>query len=527
MKQTSMFRQLSSLSRDSIIYGVSVVLGQFVGFLLIPLYTNYLDPNEYGVLEVLNTTLTVLGIVLAMGLTTALLRFHATREDEDGKRTVTGTAVFFLMAISLLVLLVLQVAAGPISSLILPSEETFTAADKTNLFRIVFLTLFFNEGISIVLTVFRARGQPVKYAMASVSQFLLAVALNLVFVVGLHKGVAGVLYAELITTACIYAVLMSTLIRRIGIRFSKQDLKAMLAYGLPLIPSGIGGWMMVMADRWILVRLLGEGPVGVYSLGYKFGMVIQGILVGPIQLAWLPFLFATAKQEKSRETYTRVFTYFLLVALLAALVLSTLAKEVIEVMATKPEYHQAYKVIPLVALSYVLYGCYHLMAAGIYVEGKTKHMAVLMGVAATVNVALNFALIPHYEIMGSAIATLVGYAILPVGAYIISQRYYRIDYEWGRVVKLVLVVVLIYVACLLVQSTIGSHVMEKWPRVLLTGGLKVLLLFTYPVLLYAIRFFRPEEIGLAAQLIRSAPAYVARRLGRKPSSPDGPGSAAE
>jgi O-antigen/teichoic acid export membrane protein len=196
-------------------------------------------------------------------------------------------------------------------------------------------------------------------------------------------------------------------------------------------------------------------------------------------------------------------------------------------MAKNPDYHQAYKVIPLVALSYVLYGCYFQMAAGIYLEGKTKHMAVLMGVAAVINVALNFALIPHYEIMGSAIATLVGYAILPVGAYIISQRYYRIDYEWGRVLKIVLVVVLIYVACLLVQSAIGSHVTEKWPRVLLTGGLKLFLVCTYPVLLYAIRFFRPEEIGLAKQFARSVPAYVAQRLGRKPSSPHGPGNVGE
>ena len=528
MKQTSVFKQLLSLSRDSIIYGLSVVISQFVGFLLIPVYTRRLGTTGYGVVEVLNTTAAVLGIIIGMGFTTALLRHYCSREDEEGKRTVASTAVVFLMATSLVVLLALELAAGHIASLIFPSAELFTPAEYTKFFRIAFVSLFFNEGIAIALTVFRARGEPTKYAMASISQFLLAVTLNLVFVVALRKGVVGVLYADLVTTACLYIVLMTSLVRRVGIRLSRHELKSMLIYGLPLVPSGLGGWMLVMADRWILVRLLGTDPVGVYSLGYKIGMVIQGILVGPVQLAWLPFLFATASQEKARETYARVFTYFLLVALLAALAISTLAKEVLMVMAA-PAFRDAYKVIPLVALSYVLYGCYFQIAAGIYLEGKTKHMAVLMGVAAVLNVALNFALIPHYGIMGSAVATLIGYALLPVGAYVISQRYYRINYEWGRVIKMVLVVTIIYAASVFVglsYSTLHSHMSATYAH-MIVGVWKVLLLLCYPVLLYAIRFFRPEEILLVKQAVRTASGYVLRRLGKKPSSPDGPGNVGE
>lgn len=531
MKQTSVFRQLLSLSRDSVIYGISVVISQFVGFTLIPVYTKVLKDTGYGAVEILNTTETVLGLILAMGFTTALLRFYSSREDEESKRTVASTAVVFLAATSLVVLLALELAAGPISSLIFRSSGTFTSAEYTRFFRLIFLSTFFNGGIGIALTVFRARGEPTKYAITSVVQFVMAVSLNLLFVIGLHKGVVGVMYAELITTASLYVVLMTSLVRRVGIRLSRHELKAMLNYGLPLVPTGIGSWMLVMADRWLLARLVWKtapgglvngalqdwviGQVGVYSLGYKFGMVIQGVLVGPIQLAWLPFLFATAKQDKARETYTRVFTYFLLAALLIALAISALAKELIAVMAD-PSFYEAYKVIPLVALSYVLYGCYYQLAAGMYLEGKTNHMAVLMGVAAVLNVALNFALIPHYGIMGSAVATLVAYALLPVGAYVISQRYYHVDYEWGRVSKMVLVVAVIYAASVFVGSAVHS--------LLISGGVKVLLLLTYPVLLYAVGFFRHEEIDLVRQFVRSALAWVGRRLGRKPSSPDGPGN---
>lgn len=458
MSQPSIFKQVFSLSKDSIIYGLSTVMSQLIGFLLVPVYTDKLGTQGYGVMEVLNTTSAVLGIILAMGITTAMMRFYAGREDEEEKKRVASTAVLFLMATGLVALLLLELSAGPIASLIRDPQRD--CSRDAHFFRILFVSLFFNGGINIALTVFRARGAPVRYAMASVTQFLMAVTLNIIFVAGLNKGVEGVLYSELITSAFLYVVLMSTLLRRVGLRVSRQDLKAMLDYGLPLIPSGLGAWILVMADRWILTTLLGAGPTGVYSLGYKFGMVIQGILVGPIQLAWLPFLFSTARKPRAAETYTRVFTYFLAVALLAGLALSALGEELVLAMATPP-FHNAYKVIPLVALSYVLYGCYFQMAAGIYIEGKTRNTASIMIVGAVVNVGLCFALIPPFGIVGAAVATLVSYAILPFGAYFYAQRYYPIVYEWGRVVKLVLVAAVVFAACLGVGSGVRYYLVRS------------------------------------------------------------------
>ncbi len=450
VSQPSVFRQVFSLSKDSIIYGLSTVLSQFVGFLLVPLYTDKLGTQGYGVIEVLSTTAAVLGIILAMGVGTAMMRFYAGREDEEGKKRVASTAVIFLAVTGLVALVLLELAAGPLSRLILTDPYRDRSHD-TFYFRILFASLFLNGGVDIALTVFRARGAPVRYAMASVTQFLMTVTLNIVFVLGLNKGLEGVLFSQLITAGFLYVVLMGALLRRVGITVSRRDLKAMLDYGLPLIPSGLGAWILVMADRFILMRLMGAGPTGVYSLGYKFGMVVQGILVGPIQLAWLPFLFSSARKPGASQTYTRVFTYFLAVALFAALALSALGEELVLAMATPP-FHNAYNVIPLVALSYVLYGCYFQMAAGIYIEGKTRNSATIMMVGAVVNVGLCYALIPHFGIMGAAVATLVSYALLPVGAYFFAQRYYPITYEWGRVVKMTLAAAVIFTGCLAVGS---------------------------------------------------------------------------
>jgi O-antigen/teichoic acid export membrane protein len=516
MNQTSVLRQLFSLSRDSIVYGLSLAISQFVGFLLIPLYTSYLTPAHYGTLEILSITSSLLGMVVAMGLASALIRSYLKCEDQQGKQVVVSTVLVFLTVTSLLFMLVLQLLAGHISTLLFDSSE------YTTYFRIIFLSMFFNEGSTIALAVFRAKGQPIRYAAAAICQFVLSVVLNIVFVVGLEMGVEGILYAGLITAVFVYIVLMANLVRQVGTKLSGHQLKMLLAFGLPLVPSNVGGWILTMADRYFLQLLSTSQEVGLYSLGYKLGMVILALLVGPFQLAWLPFLFSSAKEKRAAETYSRVFTYFVLVALFAALVISILAREILMVMST-PAFHDAYKVVPLVAASYVLWGCHYILAVGIYLEGKTKYLAVLVGGAAILNLGLNYLLIPGYGMMGAATATLVCYALLPVGAYLVSRRYYVVNYEWGRVAKVVLLVTLIYVASIFVDrsySAMHSHMSATYAHVIV-GGLKLLLLLCYPVLLYSIRFFRAEEIHIIRTLVRTAPGYLVRKLGRKPDSHDG------
>jgi O-antigen/teichoic acid export membrane protein len=282
------------------------------------------------------------------------------------------------------------------------------------------------------------------------------------------------------------------------------ELKEMLRFGLPLVPAGLGVWIMTMADRYFLQFLSTPQELGLYSLGYKFGMVVQGLIVGPFMLAWGPFFWSVAKEKDARDIYSSVLTYFTLVAMAVALVLSVLSKQALEVMAA-PAFYGAYTVIPLIALSYVLYGCYLILPVGINLERKTKYLAAIVGVGAVVNLGLNYLLIPRYGMMGAAVATLIAYLLLPVGSYFVSNRYYPIRYEWRRIARIFVAAGLVYAGSLFITAD----------STVITGVLKLLSLLGFPLLLFAFRFFKPEEVQKTKEIARALPGYLRNRVLRR------------
>lgn len=490
-----MFNQLLRLSKHSLVYGFGVAASQFIGFLLIPLYTRHLTPADYGTLQIFGVTQGILSIIVLMGLGSALFMSYFHYKDEVSRKTVVSTALIFVTGVSLCISLVLIAAASNFSLIF------FECTAYTRYFQIIFLTLFFDAAIVIPLSVFRAREQSKRYALVALSRLLLAIALNIYFLVILQRGVLGILESGLITAGLLYCFLIPGLVKATKLSFSKPHLKEMLSFGLPLVPGGLGTWILTVSDRYFLLFLSTTHELGLYSLGYKFGLVVQGLIVGPFTLAWGPFFWSTATEENAKEVYSSVLTYFVLIAMFVALALSVLSKELLMIMATPP-FHEAYKIIPLIALSYVLYGCYFILAAGFNLEKKTKYVPLIVGVAAAMNLGLNFLLIPSYGAMGAAIATLISYLMLPIGSYFVSRRFHPIKYEWSRLAKIFIAAVLIYVGSLDITNDC----------VIISGLLKVLTLLAYPVLLYVFGFSKPAEIEKGKDLIKAASEYFRLRL---------------
>jgi len=248
------------------------------------------------------------------------------------------------------------------------------------------------------------------------------------------------------------------------------------------MPSALAVWVLTWSDRYLLRLLADYTEVGLYDVAYKFGMIVNMVLVAPFRTAWLPFLFQIRESPDAERIYGVVLTYFFAVGMGLFLFLSLFSREIVR-LCTTPVYLPTYRAIPLVAFSYLCYGVYFIVDAGVLLAGKTRFYPMITGAGAALNVGLNLWLIPQFGMMGAALATLIAYVFIACAMYWASRICYPIAYERDRLAKILLAGALV--------MTIGQ--LFQTDRLSIALPLKGLIWITFPIFLWMFRFFQPEE----------------------------------
>ncbi len=487
-----MYQSIKQLGYHSFVYGLGNMLSKLLGFFLLPIYTRYLTPADYGILALLTLTQSILVILANLGLSSALFREVIYKKTTEKK--AESTALYTLFVVSLFML-----AIGYILAPIL-SRAIFNDAALTPLLRLVFLSVVFNNILIVFNARLRIREQSLFYSIFSVSSFLVGAGLNIYFVAIARRGVEGLILAQVILAALQAFVCLLMLRDLIKPDFSKPVLRSLLNFGLPLVPGAIAALMLVSADRYILNRYSTTTMVGLYSLGYSIGMVIN-LIVQAVQLAWPAQLFEIAKLPDAKQRFSMTLTYYCLALGFISLAVSVLAREILVIMTT-PEFYSAYIILPLITLSYVFYGIRFMTTIGMYIKNKVKYSSFVMIGAAIFNVLLSFILIPRFGMIGAAWATFISYFLLALVNITVDSRFMQIPYEYWRLTKIVAIWLLIFGLSLLINT----------PSIWINLILKSLLLLGYPIFLFVIRFYSQQEIRFIKDTLsqrafhRSAPS---------------------
>lgn len=493
-----MFRQISQLGKHSAIYGAGLILQRLASFILLPLYMAYLSTADYGIQEVLNNTSSLLITVSGLGLISALYRSYFMYSDDGRRLDVAKTALSIFALSSAVVGGLLALFSRQMSGLLLPD------ASYSPLLMLTVLYIILSNIIAVPFAILRAKTQSIRYAVFSLAQFLIHMAGAIWLVAGLGRGVRGSLESMVLGQVAVLILFLPSFATTLKAHFSWPDLKEMLTFGLPLVPAMVAALSLTVSDRYFLRAFSTFDEIGVYGLGYRFGTMVQVLVMLPFSLSWAPVMWSVAAKPYAQRFYATVLTYFTAVALYVALGLSVLSPEVIRLMSRQEAYWRAWQVVPLVALSYVLYGLYYQLAVGLNLRKKTQYLPFVVGAAAGLNLLLNFVLIPLWGMMGAAAATLASYLALAILVYVVSNHFYPVSYEWGRLAKLAALFGFCYGSSLLIPST-------SLPMAL---TMKVVLLLLCPLALYALRFFTPEEIARGRELVREGQRIVNSRFHR-------------
>lgn len=429
------FRELSFLAKHSVIYGLGNVLSRIVAFIMLPIYTRHLSPFDYGVLEIVDTTTSMIGLVAGLGVVGAMSRFYFDYQDEEGRKRVVGTTFALTAAAVGIVLCVLL----PLSSRL--ADLLFDRKSLAPIFNVALTGLGVGLFVDVAQSYLRIRQQSIWYVVVSLGNLLVGVGLNIYFIVFRGTGVIGIFYASLLAKLVVTLPLAIYILKQVGLHLDRALAARMYRYSLPLIPSDLANTVIGYSDRFFINHFLSTAAAGIYGLAQKLGTVAHLLITTPFLMTYLPRRFEIAKGESAPKTFASVFDYHMLVLVVFSLGLALFAHEILVVMTT-PAYYAAADLIPVIAFSMVVLGMKYHFQFGILYCNRTTYQMYINLISATLHVSLNALLIRTLGVWGALLAFCVATLSNTVLSLLVARRLYPIPYDFGRGTRLAAVALL-------------------------------------------------------------------------------------
>ena len=486
------FRKLSKST--AVLSGANAIQAA-AAFALLPIYTRYLTPGDYGLAELLITSITLSTIVTGQGIPSAVGRRlnFVYRDDNDAQKTSVSTAIGYLSFCGIVFCAVVALFSTAVSSAVMDSPQY---GDLVLVGLVV--TLMRGAGSTCEITL-RAHFRATSVAAVRLTSFLARAGLILYLLMVSNWGFESLVYG-LAASEFVSVGLALFLVRRyLVLRFSTKELRAMLAYGLPLLGSAGSFFILSLSNRYFLNYMTGPTEVGLYSIADRLANALNLLIFIPL-IAFLPaayFEIASRESTAAPGQFARFATQFVAGGALLVSGMLLFADVVVANLFTKA-YHESASAVGILSFGYFLFAASDMTKIGLNITGKTLWLPVPVACAALVNVGLNLALIPTLGFLGAALATLVAYGVLWFVGLRLSQRQYPIPYE----VRKITIVALGGIA--LIAGYVGTAELGDLPRF----GVRLLMLLAYGVFLLLTRTLEPSVL---IRVIRSS----------RPGEPDG------
>jgi O-antigen/teichoic acid export membrane protein len=466
--------QILSLGKKFLIYGVGTMLTRFINLLLLPVFTAHLSPSDYGVIALLALLSMVAMPVFNLGMGAAMGPSYFEGNGQNQKsQTVWTTFIILLVSASILV------AIGWIFS----KQLSLLTLDSQKYGYFVTLTLT-GCAFNIISIPFINRIQFQEKAKSFVIITLLSaiasIILSVTTIVFLGWGVEGMVISQLFGQMLTFLLFFIVGARGIPFRYNQLICNELLKIGIPLIPSFAFLFILMQGNRYILQQISGLEQVGIYSVGFSLG-IMMNMVVGGFTSAWYPFFMSyMKKQEEAKVLFGRIFTYYVFGFGILNLLFYFAAKPVVLIM-TQKAFHDAYIVVGLSATASFFVGMVSLMLPAMYYNKDIAYQSLIQGIATIVAVPINIFLIYKFGILGASIGVALGYFLVTLFQIIWNKkeerRYLKIHYETNRMTKFFVISIIAAII-----SLIEKDIDVYYEALLSITMLVIILLITYKLL---------------------------------------------
>ena len=447
---------LKSLAKDTAIYGMSSILGRFLNYLLVPLYTSNISAASggYGIITNLYAYTALLLVILTYGMETTFFRY-ANKTNEDPQKVYSSTLIMVGFT-SLLFIVLVSIFLQPISGVM-------GYSDHSSYVWVMAATVSIDAFQCIPFAYLRYKKRPIKFAALKLLFIAFNIALNLLYFVVLpdlyksypeviqhvYSPETGVGYAFYINLVCTASITFFFYKELTGFKytFDKELAKRMLSYSWPILILGIAGILNQTAD-FILFPYLYKGSqvhqqLGIYGAASKIAM-IMAMITQAFRYAYEPFVFGKGNDKDNRETYAVAMKYFIIFTLLAFLVVMGYINILRHIIGR--DYWEGLKVVPIVMAGTIMMGVYFNLSFWYKLIDKTIWGAYFSGIGCFVLILINVIFVPQYGYMACAWAGLIGYATAMTLSYFVGQKKYPINYPLKSIGIYVLMTVFFFIA---------------------------------------------------------------------------------
>ena len=447
---------LKSLAKDTAIYGMSSILGRFLNYLLVPLYTSNISAASggYGIITNLYAYTALLLVILTYGMETTFFRY-ANKTNEDPQKVYSSTLIMVGFT-SLLFIVLVSIFLQPISGVM-------GYSDHSSYVWVMAATVSIDAFQCIPFAYLRYKKRPIKFAALKLLFIAFNIALNLLYFVVLpdlyksypdiiqhiYNPETGVGYAFYINLVCTASITFFFYKELTGFKytFDKELAKRMLSYSWPILILGIAGILNQTAD-FILFPYLYKGgqahqQLGIYGAASKIAM-IMAMITQAFRYAYEPFVFGKGNDKDNRETYAIAMKYFIIFTLLAFLAVMGYINILRHIIGR--DYWEGLKVVPIVMAGTIMMGVYFNLSFWYKLIDKTIWGAYFSGIGCFVLILINIIFVPQYGYMACAWAGLIGYATAMTLSYFVGQKKYPINYPLKSIGIYVLIAVFFFIA---------------------------------------------------------------------------------
>lgn len=423
---------LKAFFKNSFIYTIGTVLTRGIGILLVPIYTRYLTPAEYGVIDLFIILTSIISLTIALEIHQAVVRFYQETENEKMKIQYVSTAFLFTIFVYVIYLCI---------SINFSNTFTIWLLDDIkykSVFLLATLATFTSGLFYFTSGQLKWQIMPKQSVLVSIINVIIVSSIAVYLIVIKNMKVESIFIGQIVGNSVGIVLSLYYTKKSYQFVFVYEKFKELIHFSYPLVFSSVAIFIALFIDRIAIKYFLGFEELGIYGLAYRFAAVTSLVMIG-FQSSLSPLIYKHYKEKETPENIVKLFEVFWLFVILVTAGSILFSKELIVLMSTK-DFYTASPIIPLLVMA-VFFTNMYIFIPGLSIAKKTKIIATISILGAILNTGLNFLLIPLFGIEGAGFATLTSAVIIFVLRVKMSQKYYLVPFKWIKIIFCFLIVI--------------------------------------------------------------------------------------